>query len=111
MLLLAAQINDVSFLFFSLNTNMCQQMIHLLWIAMLFSPLIPGITPSQATRGTETLSIHISPKVFSLGTPLLRSQERNESHHLEGASNDLWKDVLEHKGLNSVESSVAFLHP
>lgn len=42
---------------------------------------------------------------------LLRSQERNGSHHLEGASNDLWKDVLEHKGLNSTESSVAFLHP
>lgn len=78
---------------------------------MLFSPLIPGITLSRAAEGTEMLSIHISPKVFPLDTPLLRSQERNKSHHLEGASNDLWKDVLEHKGPNSVESSVAFLHP
>lgn len=78
---------------------------------MLFSPLIPGIPLSRAAGGTETLSIRVSPKVFPLGTPLLRSRERNESHHLEGASNDLWKDVLEHKGPNSVESSLAFLHP
>lgn len=111
MLLLAGQTNNVSSLFFSLNTNLWQQMIHLLWITMLFSPLIPGITLSRAAEGTEMLSIHVSPKVFPLDTPLLRSQERNKSHHLEGASNDLWKDVLEHKGPNSVESSVAFLHP
>lgn len=90
---------------------MWQQMIHLLWITTLFSPLIPGITLSWAARGTERLSIQVSPEVFPLGTRLLRSQDRNETHHLEGASNDLWKDVLEHKGPNSVESSVAFLHP
>lgn len=111
MLLLAGQINSISSLFFSLNANKRQQMIHLLWITMLFSPLIPGITLSRAAGGTESLSIHVSPKVFPLGTSLLRKQERNESHHLEGASNDLWKDVLEHKGPNSVASSVAFLHP
>lgn len=57
------------------------------------------------------LSLHISCKVFLFCTPLVRSQERNGSHHLEGASNDLWKDALEQRGLNSVESSVAFLHP